>query len=120
MDKDALLKRLDDAAQTLLDDAFPVTGEGREPIPAEQQKGLVDKIKAFDAVRGWMLERSKLSPEVPRSGKGERLRKQFQGTKASSRRGRSGVPESDEPEAGSDSADGNSASNGDASGDTAH
>lgn len=107
MDKDALLKRLDTAAQTLLNDAFPDNKGDGNPIPVEQQKSLVDKVKAFDAVRGWMSERAKLIPEDRKSGKGERLRNKFRSATAPSRRNRAGAAESDESEIdiGSDAGD---------------
>lgn len=99
MDRAELIKKLDEAAETLLAEAFPDKEKAGEPATVDTGKGL-DKIKAFDAVRGWMSERSKLVPEDRKSGKGEQLRDKFQRTKTPSRRNRSPEEERDEPEAG--------------------
>lgn len=101
MDKDDLIKKLDRAAETLLTEAFPDKQIIGEPAIVDTGKGL-DKIKAFDAVRGWMSERSKLVPEDRKSGKGEQLRDKFNRTKTPSRRNRPAEAEHSELETGAD------------------
>jgi hypothetical protein len=86
-----LLDRLDQCAETLLDEAFNATTSGGEPADADEtaeKPRLADKIKAFDSVRDWMSDRQKLIPEEKGKSKGEQLRDQFHRRKASGRRGR--------------------------------
>lgn len=98
MSKETLLTKLDAAAETLIDEAFPASKAGGNPDIIGEQRDLGDKIKAFSAVSSWMSDRAELIPDDRKSGKGEQLRDRFQRSKAPGRRDRSAAPEGNEPE----------------------
>lgn len=100
MASDDLIAKLDRAAETLIDEAFPASTESGEPAIASVSVALADKIKAFGAVRDWMSDRKKLVPEDRKSGKGEQLRDKFNRTKAPSRRNRAAEAEHSESKNG--------------------
>lgn len=106
MSKETLLTKLDAAAETLIDEAFPATKDGGNPDIIGEQSDLGDKIKAFSAVSSWMSDRAKLIPDDRKSGKGEQLRDRFQRSKTPSRRDRSAAPEGNEPEGSVQGGDG--------------
>ena len=81
-----LLDLMDKAANSLLEEAFGANPKAGELEPADEQKRLADKVKAFDAVRNWMTERVKLVPEDRGQGKGEQLRARFHNGRATSSR----------------------------------
>lgn len=95
----ALVSRLDQCAQLLLDGAYGGNNSGGGPAQAGEGVTLADQIKAFTAVSSWASARTALMPEDKGKGKGELLRQRFHGRKA--RGGASPDSVEDDPASGS-------------------